>query len=84
MFAMFDSVWTYVVGIALAAACTVAGWTIHPSKAPLPPGPPGRGLSGNVHQITNSEYWKIFKAWSDVYGMYRETYPEPVSYADTT
>jgi len=34
----------------------------------LPPGPKGRLITGNRHQLPQSESWLAFASWSKVYG----------------
>ncbi|EIM80787.1 cytochrome P450 [Stereum hirsutum FP-91666 SS1] len=35
---------------------------------PLPPGPPTKFFSGNVHQIPRTEPWKTYTEWAKIYG----------------
>ncbi|KAF9260207.1 cytochrome P450 [Marasmius fiardii PR-910] len=35
---------------------------------PLPPGPPAKLISGNIHQLQGKEPWKLHAKWSEGYG----------------
>jgi hypothetical protein len=35
---------------------------------PLPPGPKGWPIIGNMFQLPQSKQWEVYKAWSDQYG----------------
>ncbi|THU75795.1 cytochrome P450, partial [Dendrothele bispora CBS 962.96] len=38
------------------------------TRLPLPPGPPSKLFSGNVHQIPRNEPWKTYAQWSKIFG----------------
>lgn len=35
---------------------------------PLPPGPPGLPVIGNIFDVPADEFWRKYKEWSDQYG----------------
>ncbi|KAJ7701790.1 cytochrome P450 [Mycena rosella] len=41
---------------------------LHAKRLPLPPGPPPRLLTGNVHQLPKSEPWLRYAEWAKEYG----------------
>ncbi|KAF8637282.1 hypothetical protein AX17_002921 [Amanita inopinata Kibby_2008] len=53
---------------AIALATAILLYALSAWRQPVPPGPPPRFLSGNVHQIPRSEYWKTYRDWSQKYG----------------
>lgn len=40
----------------------------NPSRLPLPPGPKGYPLIGNVLDIPTSQQWNTYAEWAKVYG----------------
>jgi hypothetical protein len=40
----------------------------NPSRLPLPPGPTGYPLIGNVFDMPTSQQWRTYAQWAKVYG----------------
>ncbi|PFH49406.1 hypothetical protein AMATHDRAFT_147746 [Amanita thiersii Skay4041] len=53
--------------IAILGIC-IRLYSISAPRQHLPPGPPSKIFSGNVHQIPKSEYWRTYQQWSQLYG----------------
>ncbi|KAF8999669.1 cytochrome P450 [Cyathus striatus] len=56
-----------LTGIALSAVA-VHRYCMRGNLAPLPPGPKGLPLIGNVTDLPNSKPWETFSQWGDMYG----------------
>ena len=59
----------FVYGALLLAALATYHLVRAKSRLPLPPGPKGKLISGNAHQIPKEELWKGFANWSIQLGM---------------
>ncbi|KAF7310098.1 Cytochrome P450 [Mycena indigotica] len=55
---------------ALVVAVPLVLWhLLKPNKSlPLPPGPPKRFLTGNLHQLPTVKQWLVYAEWSKQYG----------------
>lgn len=47
-------------------------WGSSPTRLPLPPGPRGLPIVGNIRDVPSMPTWVTYKKWSDTYG--RETF----------
>ncbi|KAF7295771.1 Cytochrome P450 [Mycena chlorophos] len=55
--------------IALLALVPVVVWRLlKPKQLPLPPGPPRRFLTGNLHQVPKVKQWLVYADWAKTYG----------------
>jgi hypothetical protein len=59
---------TYIVGSAVLALLVFFAHRLAYRKLPLPPGPPAKFISGNVHQVPKSEPWRTYAKWLETYG----------------
>ena len=50
-------------------------WSLRRSKGPMPPGPVGWPLIGNVLDIPIEYSWKTFAKWGERWGEHREALP---------
>ncbi|KAK0455666.1 cytochrome P450 [Desarmillaria tabescens] len=66
---MFDqlTVWSEVAAFTVVLALLSALFLRNPGL-PLPPGPPPKLLSGNIHQMPRTAPWATFAEWSRRYG----------------
>ncbi|KAF7310092.1 Cytochrome P450 [Mycena indigotica] len=54
---------------ALVVALPLVLWQLlKPKSLPLPPGPPKRFLTGNLHQLPTVKQWLVYAEWSKRYG----------------
>jgi hypothetical protein len=52
----------------IAAALTFKRLLDAKRRLPLPPGPPGLPIVGNVFDIPEEDFWWKYKEWGDQYG----------------
>jgi hypothetical protein len=74
VFARLDNVTTWHwVGLSVAA---LALWSLkgksgrNPRGLPLPPGPKGVPLFGNMFQIASGKSWETYRDWGETYGAF--------------
>jgi hypothetical protein len=65
---LLDSNTYSIVGCILLAFLGLVIYRLASHKLPLPPGPPGKLISGNVHQLPKSEGWRTYAEWAETYG----------------
>ncbi|KAF7292813.1 Cytochrome P450 [Mycena indigotica] len=54
---------------ALVLLLPVVLWRVlRPKRLPLPPGPPKRFLTGNLHQLPKTKQWLTYADWAKTYG----------------
>ncbi|KAH6893746.1 cytochrome P450 [Coprinopsis sp. MPI-PUGE-AT-0042] len=73
------SVWV-TVGFALASGALAMKALRSRRQLPLPPGPKGLPLIGNVLQLPSEEPWKVYLDWAEQYGdlVYLEALGQPI------
>lgn len=59
----------YVGLVCIAAFLAYHGLSVRERPAPLPPGPRGLPLIGNVFDLPQSQPWMKFSEWGDTYGL---------------
>jgi hypothetical protein len=64
------STWV-TLGLALASGALAVNVFRTRRQLPLPPGPKGLPLIGNVLQLPSEEPWKVYHQWGQQYGMPR-------------
>jgi hypothetical protein len=65
---MLDSNTYVIVGCILLPLLALVTCGLASRQLPLPPGPPGKLISGNVHQLPKTEGYRTYAKWADVYG----------------
>jgi len=61
------------LGLAFVGLITL--WILlRPKKAPLPPGPKGLPIIGNVFDMPVDQEWLTFAKWGEEYGVYMTIY----------
>lgn len=59
--------------LALIAACTAGLYILHivrRRRYPLPPGPKGLPLIGNIFEAPKNYAWLVYQEWSRKYGLF--------------
>ncbi|PBL01644.1 cytochrome P450 [Armillaria gallica] len=64
---MFDQ-FTLWAGVSTIVLALLSALFLRNTGLPLPPGPPPKLLSGNVHQMPRTAPWATFSGWSRQYG----------------
>jgi hypothetical protein len=61
---------TTIVLVGISGIVTVLAYRKLKAKGrlPLPPGPPGLPIVGNIFDIPEEDFWWKYKEWSDQYG----------------
>jgi hypothetical protein len=57
-----------IVGSILLVLLGLIAYQLVSRKHPLPPGPPGKLISGNLHQLPESDGWRTYAKWAETYG----------------
>ncbi|KAI0351255.1 cytochrome P450 [Trametes cingulata] len=65
---MSNSLALWHVAAALLLALIVRGFLVRRRRGPLPPGPSGWPIIGNVLDVPPSHHWKTFALWGTRYG----------------
>jgi hypothetical protein len=65
---MFDSQTFSIICSILLALLGLVAYRLFSHKHPLPPGPPGKLISGNLHQLPKNESWRTYAKWAETYG----------------
>ncbi|KAH6905484.1 cytochrome P450 98A3 [Coprinopsis sp. MPI-PUGE-AT-0042] len=60
--------WFVIIGALTSLAVVVLRGRRGTRGLPLPPGPQGLPLVGNIFQIPSEKPWKVYKEWGKVYG----------------
>lgn len=70
----------FLLGAAFSALVAHQIWKRTKSQLPLPPGPKGLPVVGNLFQIPREEPWKVYKEWTKEYGdmIYLEAMGQPI------
>jgi hypothetical protein len=61
-------VWFLAIGGITSIAFAVLRGRRNTRGLPLPPGPKGLPLLGNIFQIPSEKPWKVYNEWGKVYG----------------
>ena len=80
-----DSFETRDVAVVVIALAIIAYQALSTRRRlPLPPGPKGRLLTGNIHQLPREGLWRTFDQWSKQLGERRRTLrPKTLMLSDT-
>ncbi|KAG2140991.1 cytochrome P450 [Suillus clintonianus] len=54
--------------ILFVTVVTIYFYSRRRSRLPLPPGPPPKFFTGNVHQLPKKEPWRMYATWAETYG----------------
>lgn len=66
---MFDGdAHSIVVSTLLVLLGLIITYGLASRKQSLPPGPPGKLISGNAHQLPNTKRWLTYAKWAETYG----------------
>lgn len=67
---MDQRIWTLIV-VLLSLAIAKLFRTLRSRRPdlPLPPGPPQRFWSGNLHQHPKTQPWLMYASWAKIYGI---------------
>jgi hypothetical protein len=65
---MLESQTFSIICSILLALIALVAYQLFSHKHPLPPGPPGKFISGNLHQVPKSEGWRTYEKWAKTYG----------------
>ncbi|KAH6893747.1 cytochrome P450 [Coprinopsis sp. MPI-PUGE-AT-0042] len=76
---------TWALGVALVSGALAVKVLRSRRQLPLPPGPKGLPLIGNVLQLPSEEPWKVYHAWAREYGdlVYFEALGQPMLVVDS-
>jgi hypothetical protein len=67
---MFDGkTYVFTVGTILLFLLGLIIYRFASHTLPLPPGPPGKLISGNVHQLPKGNAWQTYAKWAETYGL---------------
>ncbi len=80
---MFDQ-FTLWAGVSTVVLALLSAFFLRNTGLPLPPGPPPKLLSGNVHQMPRTAPWATFAGWSRQYGMLPLLYVHALAHLKTT
>ncbi|KAJ7099725.1 cytochrome P450 [Mycena epipterygia] len=64
----FDMINASLLAVLLVLSAVVLRRFLLSKRLPLPPGPPPKFLSGNLHQLPKNEPWLTYAEWSREYG----------------
>ncbi|KIM82350.1 hypothetical protein PILCRDRAFT_8150 [Piloderma croceum F 1598] len=65
---MLDSQTFSIISSILLALLGLVAYRLFSYNHPLPPGPPGKLISGNLHQLPKNESWRTYAKWAETYG----------------
>jgi len=65
---MPDSQTFSIICSTLLVLITLVAYQLFSHKHPLPPGPPGKLISGSLYQLPKNESWRTYAKWAETYG----------------